>query len=294
VFFDDYPRFHETSQVAASAARLNLRHEAIIGANRDIFPGARVLDLACNDGRWSFAALKSGASQVLGIEARPELCATASQTMKHYGMDPDVYQFVCGDVVEVLRESAFDADVVLCLGYMYHTYRHAELLHQIRRLEPKYLILDTNVLRGETRPLLEVKTERPFRQGAAALDPYSHDGQTLVMVPSLPAVVKLINTYEFGVEEMYDWPKLLAMHGRTPGVRKYAQGRRVTLRCRLGVPNNASLPPAPPSVADPVPCTDEKAAGLTAVAYEPRPRWREVVNQALSQTLGYHLTRSRQ
>lgn len=295
MFFDDYPRFRQTSQVAASAARLNLRYEAIFAANRDIFEGARVLDVACNDGRWSFAALKTGARQVVGIEARPELCENATQTMKHYGVDPDSYEFVCGDVLDRLREMSLEVDVVLCLGYLYHTYRHTELLHHLRRLDPDYLVLDTHVIPGEARPLLQVKAERPFREGAAVLDPYSHDGQTLVTLPSLPAVVKLVGSYGFGVEHMYDWPALLAANPGTPGVRDYADGRRVTLRCRTGAAISPDVPAEPP-VAAHVPSVSRTNAPEptgTDVAADRRPRWRDVVNRGLSRAVGYQLTRTR-
>src|SRR6476661_8939613 len=71
MFFDKYPRFYETSQTTATRGRLNLRYEAIFAENRDIFAGAKVLDIASHDGRWSLAALECGAASVIGIEARP-------------------------------------------------------------------------------------------------------------------------------------------------------------------------------------------------------------------------------
>jgi len=292
VFFDDYPRFRQTSQVAASKARLNLRYEAIIDANRDILAGARVLDLACNDGRWSFAALQAGASRVVGIEARPELCEQASQTMKHYRVDPDTYRFECGDIYEQLRDAALDVDVVLCLGYLYHTYRDTELLHHLRRLSPEYLIIDTHVIPGETKPLLQVKSERPYREGAAVLDTYSHHDRTLVSTPSLSALVKLVSTYEFGVEDMCDWPTLLARHPGKPGVGDYADGRRVTLRCRLGAQNNPDLPAAPPRASKAVPEDAEGPDETNPALSRSRPGWRDVLNRGLARATGYRLTRS--
>ncbi len=52
-FFGKYPRFLETSGTASKPDRLNLRYEAMIQANCDILEGARVLDIASHDGRWS-------------------------------------------------------------------------------------------------------------------------------------------------------------------------------------------------------------------------------------------------
>jgi predicted RNA methylase len=91
-FFDRHPRFFETSTVGTWSQRLALRYEAIVDSNRDIFPNAKVLDLASHDGRWSYAALCAGAAHVTGIEARPELIAAADENMKHYGISEDKYR----------------------------------------------------------------------------------------------------------------------------------------------------------------------------------------------------------
>ena len=72
-FFNVYSRFLETSQTGASLNRLNRRHEAIFGSFPEIYVGARVLDIASHDGRWSFAALKAGAAHVIGVEPREHL-----------------------------------------------------------------------------------------------------------------------------------------------------------------------------------------------------------------------------
>jgi hypothetical protein len=93
-FFAAYPRFYETSETAAIPYRLNLRYEAIFAENRDVFQGASVLDLARHDGRWSLAALKTGASHVVGIEGRPELVANAKANIEHYGIDDGRCRFV--------------------------------------------------------------------------------------------------------------------------------------------------------------------------------------------------------
>ena len=127
---------------------MNERYEALFASNRDIFDGARVLDLASHDGRYSFAALKTGAAHVTGVEVRQSLIDKAQETFAFYGQDPETYRFVCGDVFEVLAREKFDVDVVLCLGYLYHTYRHTELMYRLHNLAPKHLIVDTMVVPG--------------------------------------------------------------------------------------------------------------------------------------------------
>ena len=84
MFFDAFPRFYETTQTHASAGRLNLRYEAIFTQNADVFKDARVLDIASHDGRWSLAALRSGAAEVVGIEARDDLVKAARENLAAY------------------------------------------------------------------------------------------------------------------------------------------------------------------------------------------------------------------
>src|SRR5215213_7734177 len=143
----------EVSELTPKPHRLNERYEALFAGNRDIFDGARVLDLASHDGRYSFAALKTGAAHVTGVEVRESLIDKAQETFAFYGQDPETYRFVCGDVFEVLAREKFDVDVVLCLGYLYHTYRHTELMYRLHDLAPKHLIVDTMVMPGTPRTL---------------------------------------------------------------------------------------------------------------------------------------------
>src|SRR6266568_3278321 len=184
--------------------RENLRFEAIFGENRDIFVGASVLDLASHDGRWSLAALATGARSVIGIEARPELVKAATQNLGEYGFGADRVRFVTGDVHEVLNTQDFEADVVLCLGFLYHTLRYKELLHGIRRTKARYLIIDTfsPYMMGPV-PNVNVITEDADEEGKAAADTYTHGPLVLVGRPN-PAA-----------EDCDD----------------YANGRRITVRC---------------------------------------------------------------
>ena len=78
-FCDLYPRFLETTETVPSRSRLNARWRAIIGWNQTILTGRRIVDFGCHDGRWSFAALKIGATHVIGIEARAHLVRKAEQ-----------------------------------------------------------------------------------------------------------------------------------------------------------------------------------------------------------------------
>ncbi len=75
MFFDDFPRFGKRKRV------MNLRHEAIIRQNVDVLRGSRVLDLACSEGAWSFAALDGGAVHVIGVESREDKVENARRAL---------------------------------------------------------------------------------------------------------------------------------------------------------------------------------------------------------------------
>ncbi len=220
--------------------RLNLRYEAIFGENRDIFAGASVLDLGSHDGRWSLAALANGARSVVGIEARPELVRAATENLGEYGYGADRVRFVTGDVHEMLNTQDCGADVVLCLGFLYHTLRYSELLHGIRRTRAQYLIIDSfsPYMMGPV-PNVNLITERADQQGSAAADTYTNGASVLVGRPNLAAIQTMLEAYDYRVERLSDWGGLLRDNPTTEDFGDYANERRITLRCV-----KATAPPA--------------------------------------------------
>lgn len=237
-WFSSHQRFLETSQTSASLRRLNMRHLALIEDNRDILAGARVLDIASHDGRWSLAALEAGAAHVTGIEARPELVENARETFARYGADPSRYSFVTGDVFAALEREHFEVDVVQCFGFLYHTLRFPELFSRLRRLEPRYLVMDTRV-HNSTSAVIKVVVNEASVQSHAATDDYTEGTKTLVGSPSPSALRRMLGVYGFTVEREYDW----AAVGQGPGnvrMQTYTSGGRVTWRCRWEAPTSAA------------------------------------------------------
>jgi Methyltransferase domain len=231
-FFDQFPRFYRTSSTAPETARLNLRYEAIIGENRDIFAGAKVLDLASHDGRWSLAALAAGARSVTGIEARPELVKRATKNLSEYGYQADRARFLTGDVHQVLHTRDFDADVVLCLGFLYHTLRYNELLGGIRRTGARYLIIDTfSPHMMAPVPNVNVITEYADEEGKAVADAYTRGPSVLVGRPNLAAIRTMLGAYGYQVERLSDWAGLLRDNPATDDFGDYAGQKRITVRC---------------------------------------------------------------
>ena len=231
-FFDKYPRFFESSETATYPGRLNLRHQAIIGDNLEIFEGANVLDIASHDGRWSFAALRAGAASVVGVEGRPDLVDAARDTFEHYGADPARYRFVAGDLFHALAEKPGQFDVVLCLGFLYHTLRYNELFAGIRQCNPQHLIIDTQVAKGQ-HSAIRLRVENSAHQSNSIADDFSHEGRVLTGRPTHNGLNMIASAYGFELEGYADWAGLL--RDNTESARHYeaySTGARITARFR--------------------------------------------------------------
>lgn len=201
-----------------------------------------MLDIASHDGRWSFAALQAGAAHVTGIEPRQELINNARDTFAHYGIEAPRFDFQCGDVFELLGGQTFD--VVLCLGFYYHTIRHAELLDLIERTGARFVIIDTEVtpradevavLPGSDPRLvfansyaIELLSDPVDDQQMAWQDSLTRNGQTLVGRPSRAAVDYMANHFGYACET-YDWPAhFAAKPEQASAMTDYDQGWRDT------------------------------------------------------------------
>lgn len=240
MFFDEHERFLDTGTVFTARHRLNLRHKAIFERNRDALKGARVLDIASHDGRWSYAALEAGASHVIGVEARGEVVDSARESLAAEGIDESRYEFVQGDIFDTMAEQKYDVDVVMCLGFLYHTYRHTELFSLMRACNPQHLLIDTTVNLSK-EPLLRLRRDKPENAGQAVLDKFAHGSYSLVARPSAAAVRMMVEAYGFEVEDEVDWPSLIKEHRhlvddpKAARVGDYRKGSRITLRARSTV-----------------------------------------------------------
>ncbi len=136
--YSDTP-FLETSKTAPFVNRLNWRCEINLTRNLDAIQGKRILDLACHDGRFSYACVKLGASSVTGVEGRPELVESAKANV------PEA-TFICADLFDYLQQvEPGTFDTILCMGFFYHTIRQTELLTILKALKPQNVIIDTAV-----------------------------------------------------------------------------------------------------------------------------------------------------
>ena len=234
MFFDKYPRFLETSTTASRPARLNLRHHGMFESNRDIFSNARVLDIASHDGRWSMAALDTGASHVTGIEGRAELVKNAEETLALYGVDPTTYRFINDDIFDVLmspEDHGVDVDVVMCLGFIYHTLRYQDLFAGVYALKPKYFLIDTAVITTD-RAMILVHREDSSKESAGLDHTFEVDGGLITGRPSVGALELMLEAHGFSITKRFDWLSYLEEHHPdNKAIASYRDGKRVTWLC---------------------------------------------------------------
>lgn len=225
MFFDRHDRLLGTSNTAVNANRLNLRHVAMIERHADLLAGASVLDIASHDGRWTLAALEAGAAHVTGVEARPELVAHAHENVEHYLPGCQRHRFVNDDLFEYLREPD-QVDVVMCLGFIYHTLRYPDLLQGIRATGARHVIVDTRVTTRD-KAVIDLEIDHPERQGHAVPDASSPEDAVLTGVPSHIALAQMFEAYGYDVAHRVDWHDVVGT-GSREGVGAYLGGRRIT------------------------------------------------------------------
>jgi hypothetical protein len=215
--------------------RLSSRYEAIVESNRDRLRDARVLDLASHDGRWSLAALEAGAAHVTGIEARADLVRVAIDNMKYYGISDDRFSFSKKDINHLVK-SKDRYDVVMCLGYFYHTLNHMALFQYISSTTAEYLILDGMVEPGEER-VVRIYDEDISAHANGISDMGIRNGRILVGHPSAPVLGLMLDHVGYDCT-FYDWHRLIERrglsydlvrpHGPDNPVGDYARRARVT------------------------------------------------------------------
>jgi predicted RNA methylase len=203
-FFDEYSQFYHTSKTKPFPNRLNKRYEALIQNNTDLIKNKCILDIASHDGRWSFAALKNEAKYVLGIEGRKELVENSIKNMKIYEISDAKYDFIVGDIheeIKKLKPNKFET--IFCFGFFYHTLDHNLLLREIKKLNPKNLILDT-VISNSNFPIIELIEEDSDVESYAIKNIENTDKNVLVGIPSKKAIERMLKNLGFEYY-YYDW-----------------------------------------------------------------------------------------
>jgi SAM-dependent methyltransferase len=240
-FFDSYsdfaseqfdqcnPMTFESTDTRHSLARLNKRHIAVMQTMPHLFQDANVLDIACANCRWSFAAIKSGAKYVTGIEPRQTSLTNGINLLEKYNIDKNSYEFLNADAFTTLPNLNKNYDVVLLMGFLAHVYDQPKLMSLISKLSPKYLIVDSGF--SSKKGMLCTITKVKSADGFIYPNETSVNDYTYGAVPSLPFIKDMIDFYGFDIAKEVDWQNIVTDHGSL-GIEDYASGNRVTFICK--------------------------------------------------------------
>ncbi len=212
-------------------SRLNTRREFIVEPFRQELKGARVLDLAAHDGRWSYALADTDPQFVHGIEGRQAL-------VDQFDSYPDdhrkeLVRLEQGEVFEVLERmiaKSRNFDVIACFGFFYHITDHYRLLTMMHRLKPKLIIIDGEFMLAKA-PIVTFGRERPDNE-LNTLERVPDQEMVMVGTPSRRWMWSAAETLGYDLEWI-DWKKLPV--DQRHGVRDYyRQGpkRRGTVALR--------------------------------------------------------------
>jgi 2-polyprenyl-3-methyl-5-hydroxy-6-metoxy-1,4-benzoquinol methylase len=149
--------------------------------------GRRVLDLGCNAGFWSLAAIESGADFVHGLDGRQMHIDQANLVFAAKGIDPARYAFTAADVFAWDTDEQYD--IVLCLGLLYHVSKPFELMERIARWNRDLLVIDTTLDRGRGAAFRLVVQD--LDDPRAALD------LPLALHPTSAAVVRMVAAHGY-------------------------------------------------------------------------------------------------
>ncbi|MDQ3929825.1 MAG: DUF1698 domain-containing protein [Chloroflexota bacterium] len=122
--------------------------------------GMRVLDVACNAGFWSLEAHRSGATRVLGIDARPMHIEQAQLVRDALGIDPGQLEYRQMDIYDLSRDRVGEFDLCLLLRIMQHLSHPLLALEKVREVCRAYLVVDIKLVRIDW-PVLYLLNEDP-------------------------------------------------------------------------------------------------------------------------------------
>ena len=142
--------------------------------------GKRVLDLGCNAGFWSLAAVEAGAELVVGVDGRQMHVDQANLVFEAKGVDRARYQFLRGDVFTTeVDQGPFD--VVLCLGLLYHVSNPFGLMDRIAAWSDDLVVIDTTLSTLVGGPFFRLASQNPD-------DPRSALDRPIALHPTSEAV----------------------------------------------------------------------------------------------------------
>jgi tRNA (mo5U34)-methyltransferase len=163
--------------------------DALLQARGGSLNGCRVLDLGCNAGFFSLAAIEAGADFVLGVDGREEYIEQANLVFEGKGVERDRYRFERANIFEHDLSEPFD--IVLCLGLLDVTSKPVSLFERMTRTGAEMIVIDSGLAR--------VPLRSAFFEVSRLIEPKNAIDHDMVLVPTRQAVVELAEQFGFQI-----------------------------------------------------------------------------------------------
>ena len=189
----------------------------VLGACGGNLDGLRVIDVGCNAGFWSLEAHKSGASYVLGIEARPAQIAQAELVRDALGIDARRLEYQRMSIYDLSRARVGEYDVCLLFRILQHLRHPLLALERVREVCRARVIVDVAVIRQE-KAMFYLHNENTG-------DPL-HGIEGVALQPSRQAVEEMLACCGF--------TDVQGIPPKPPLEKSYFSGKRVLFTARVG------------------------------------------------------------
>ena len=153
------------------------------------------------------------------------LVEKSQKILSRHGYGKNRFKAIVGDCTEIIEELEPNRfDIILCLGFFYHTLHHFQLLAQFRRLNPRLVILDTR-LSTLAAPAIVLSIEDSSFDGYAIRSLDNKRG-ALVGKPTKAGLGMMLEHVGFA-GKMVDWNALDLTNW--DGCEEYQKGERFTI-----------------------------------------------------------------
>ena len=168
-------------------------------------------------------AVESGCDFVLGIDGRQMHIDQANFVFQMKEVEQGRYDFVTGNIFDTDFRQFGTFDIVLCLGLIYHTSKHVDLMELIDEVNDDVLVIDS-VLSRAPGSFLELR-----REGTEGLKNAVDRG--LVMRPTKQAVRDLAEEFGYSVVTLVPDFRNEKDEPDWTGCRDYRSGKRTAFLC---------------------------------------------------------------
>jgi SAM-dependent methyltransferase len=95
-----------------------IKYQRNIVDHQRALAGKRVLDLGCNNGLWSYMALRHGASHVVGVEPRGMFVRGLNEFAQAHSLPMEFHRGHDGDLARLVREHDIDTVIMISVDSM--------------------------------------------------------------------------------------------------------------------------------------------------------------------------------